>query len=972
MSIPKLIEDAVTILLREELEKRGVKALPVSIRTPQGHRKPDLLCENAGIYPIEAKFRENDLTKAIAKIQNDYIKFYKYLGIKGGFAILYPEELSKPMPLEAAKDLAYKLKFKVVEVFPPEDKRNFNVYEGSLIEVADEIAKHVLTPPEYVEPSVEYIIKVLRDSATYITEALKHLTGKQLEDLFGGKHVFKNILQYEEGKYPVESLRLASAYLLVNQLLFYHVLSRRIPRKFPELDPDTIEHPADLNKYFKKVLDVNYRAVLSYDVASRIPQKYLDQVKMIVNVIQGLSPEKIGGDLLGTIFHDLVPFEVRKTVAAFYTNVLVAELLAWLAIDKYDAKVADFACGSGGLLVASYRRKRFLLEQERPFTQEDHRRFVEEELLGVDVMPFAANVAACHLALQSPQYFTNKVNIAIWDSTELSPGRVIPSIAGLKFVLAGQTNLEMFTKSGPEVKGVVSLTGEKPEEIELETYDVVIMNPPFTRQERIPKEYKDKLFERFKNYKDYLHGQLGYFGYFILLADKFTTENGRIALVLPATILRIRSCEGLRRLLAERYHVEYIVTTWFRSAFSESARFREILLVARKGKADAAQKTAVVILKKLPETLEEARKIAEIVKKAKQDWEDDKLIIRVYNYEALRTDPSDWFKYISAMNRNLIKLRDELLEFNKLVLFSELLDNLEGKVLEGIESRRGGKVQILTISRPERAIKKEDVWVIIKDTLLGVESRDKLSRRRLFIPNDSLRKALRRISLVSKIDLTDQLDYVLVKGFEGEDEYFKAFLKKAKPPSWDRWCAYVEDRLTYLALLRRGDLSAPGTCVLAFYSEDRFAPPGVAWAIKLSKEDSKILCLWFNSTLNLLQMLLERKETRGAFLQIDKYVLEELKVPNIKDLSKEEKMLLLNVFENVRREDFPSILDQLRTKHPARKLIDETWLRIFGYSDDIDITLDELYNSVATEIELLKKLMKEARKTSRKENEEKT
>ena len=66
-----------------------------------------------------------------------------------------------------------------------------------------------------------------------------------------------------------------------------------------------------------------------------------------------------------------------------------------------------------------------------------HEEFIEQ-LLGVDVMPFAASVAASHLALQSPQYYTNKVNIAIWDSTELEPSMKIPSIASLKFVLKGQ------------------------------------------------------------------------------------------------------------------------------------------------------------------------------------------------------------------------------------------------------------------------------------------------------------------------------------------------------------------------------------------------------------------------------------------------------------------------------------------------------------------------------------------------------
>lgn len=236
-------------------------------------------------------------------------------------------------------------------------------------------------------------------------------------------------------------MRFAVAYLLVNQLLFYHALSRFRP-EFREIDPDVIKSPSDLNRYFRRVLDINYKMVFSYDVASLIPAKFSDEVRTMINVIKGLSPEKVGGDLLGTIFHDFIPLEVRKRVAAFYTNVLAAELLVSLSIEKYDAKVADFAVGSGGLLVAAYRRKKSLLEE--PFTHDVHRRFVEKDLLGVDVMFFAANVAACHLALQSPEYFTNRVKVAVWDSTDLRPGRIIPSVAELKTVLTGQSFLDSF------------------------------------------------------------------------------------------------------------------------------------------------------------------------------------------------------------------------------------------------------------------------------------------------------------------------------------------------------------------------------------------------------------------------------------------------------------------------------------------------------------------------------------------------
>jgi len=100
MGVPKPTENTVTAFLKDELEKFGVKTMPfASIHTPVGRREPDLLCENVGIYPIEAKFTESELLMAISKIQNDYLKYHRELGIKGGFAILYPNKLSEPIPI---------------------------------------------------------------------------------------------------------------------------------------------------------------------------------------------------------------------------------------------------------------------------------------------------------------------------------------------------------------------------------------------------------------------------------------------------------------------------------------------------------------------------------------------------------------------------------------------------------------------------------------------------------------------------------------------------------------------------------------------------------------------------------------------------------------------------------------------------------------------------------------------------------
>jgi hypothetical protein len=966
--IPKATENTISSLLRDELQRLGVKVeLLPRITTPVGSREPDLLCLNAGSYPVEAKFSERDLINAVAKVQNDYLKHYRILGIKGGFAVLYPEQLTEPMPTETVKALAARSKLKLVAMFPPEDARPFKVYEGNLRDIAKTLAEHILAPPEHVEPSIDYIMKMLRESVAYIANGLRNLKSGDLEGFFGGKDVFKNILQYEEEReYPVEELKSAAAYLLLNQLLFYHVLSRRRGGEFEEIDPDGIKKPKDLNNYFKRVLNVDYRTVFSYDIASLIPPEFVDQVRTMVNVIEGLSPEKVGGDLLGTIFHDLIPFETRKGIAAFYTNVLAAELLASLSIDSPDAKVADFAVGSGGLLVAAYRRKRSLLD--RPFTPEDHRRFVEEELLGVDVMPFAANVAACHLALQSPEYFTNRVQVAVYDSTVLKPGDKIPTVAA-----AAPSYLTYFMFPEKRDKGVVRLGDEAPKEIDLGRYDVVIMNPPFTRQERIPEEYKQVLYNRFADeYRDCLHGQLGYYGYFILLADRFLDDGGRMALVLPATVLRITSCDGIREFLTERYDIEFIITTWHRAAFSEAAQFREILLVARKRPPDKAVRKGgrlctVVTLKIIPRSHEEAYKLADQIRRfalepSTEILENESMVVYHVPQESLREKAHNLFPLIAFENRWLTDYWDRVVQKagDKLVPFQHLLHQSNAKAMEGIESRRGGKVQNLTISRRERAIKTSDVWTVSEVKGKTILAENRFTQRKLSIPLRALKPALRRVSLVNAIDITRELDYVAVADFPDAREFLAAGMEKMKIHSgfWNSWRTYVEDRTSRLALVRRTDVSASGTCLLAFYSSVPFAPPGVAWSVDVKDDEAKLLCLWFNSTINLLQTLLTRKETRGAFLQLDEYALEEALVPDFENIERGTIGKLLDVFDGIKDVRFPSILEQLEQEFSAREKIDKAILMALGFDEhNISLTLPKLYIALAEEIKLLKQLM---------------
>ena len=90
----------------------------------------------------------------------------------------------------------------------------------------------------------------------------------------------------------------------------------------------------------------------------------------------------------------------------------------------------------------------------------------------------------------------------------------------------------------------------------------------------------------------------------------------------------------------------------------------------------------------------------------------------------------------------------------------------------------------------------------------------------------------------------------------------------------------------------------------------------------------------------------------GAFLQLDEYVLEEMLVPTLSTISEGDLKLLLETFRLVKNVKFPSILTQLKNKHPSRRIIDTAWLEVLGYKGNMDNLLDRLYDSLTQTLNL--------------------
>jgi hypothetical protein len=90
---------------------------------------------------------------------------------------------------------------------------------------------------------------------------------------------------------------------------------------------------------------------------------------------------------------------------------------------------------------------------------------------------------------------------------------------------------------------------------------------------------------------------------------------------------------------------------------------------------------------------------------------------------------------------------------------------------------------------------------------------------------------------------------------------------------------------------------------------------------------------------------------------LDKYVLNTLLIPDPACLTEEQKNRLLQVFEEVRDAEFPSLVEQLDKAYAVRRKIDATWLEVL--SESKPEILPTLYKTLSREIHLLKRMMSE-------------
>ena len=326
-------------------------------------------------------------------------------------------------------------------------------------------------------------------------------------------------------------------------------------------------------------------------------------------------------DLLGRIFHTVL--DTARYDGSFYTTTPAATLLAALAIteDVCDwqnpeavarLRITDPACGTGTLLMAAAERIRELAPRSRD-DETLAAALIEQVLTGYDVNLTATHMAATTLGLLSPTTRFNNMKI----------GRAFLGVDGTGKAFLGSLeflDLQPKLMPWPNAAQAVTQVDSGQEMAVAEPADLVIMNPPVTRDslryDQFSTEHeltiKAREMELFADKPVHLSHSGGAFLYLADFLSKPATAT--MAAVLPLVGATNYSTMGMRQLLAQRFHIETIVTSHDpeRIYFSENTTIGEMLVVCRRWSVDKGQKppTRVVNLARNPATPAEAFTVA--------------------------------------------------------------------------------------------------------------------------------------------------------------------------------------------------------------------------------------------------------------------------------------------------------------------------------------------------------------------------
>jgi hypothetical protein len=492
-------------------------------------------------------------------------------------------------------------------------------------------------PPIVIEEAVNHLVSGVSEAAGLLNEiATVHP---------GAIEKICQELRQEDG----EQTRRIAATILANAFVFQEALAGG-PGKLGSVK--TLEQMRGVKGGFSQkavltqwryILKVNYWPI--FDIARRILETVpaTDSrpiIEALTETAEKLLENRLmrSHDLTGAVFQRLIVD--RKFLAAFYTTPSAAALLVGLAIspdeppgggswssaaDLSKLRVADFACGTGTLLSTAYQRIGQLHELSGGDSEALHPGMMGHSLVGCDVLPAAAHLTASMLAGTHPTKNYNQSAVM----TVAYGKQPDSSVAlGSLDLIDPKRSLSILEITAKAAKGLGQKKKAARASLPHDSFDLIVMNPPFTRatgHEGKKIGVPNPMFAAFRSSKEEqrkmgnatktltkgtsAHGNAGEASIFLVLADcKLKKDGGILALVMPLSLMSGEAWENSRALLA-KWYTDLIFCSIAGGdgadlSFSADTDIAECLVVGRKSEPPpgkpASERATFVILDRRP------------------------------------------------------------------------------------------------------------------------------------------------------------------------------------------------------------------------------------------------------------------------------------------------------------------------------------------------------------------------------------
>ena len=463
-----------------------------------------------------------------------------------------------------------------------------------------------------------------------------------------------------------QTIRMAMA-VVVDAFVFHAALSEA-EVEVPTAPPRSVKSPSAfrlqgtfrptlLSDEWELILGVNYWPIFhtAVEIIRILPTQ---SAALILDILWETAEELIVGgvtkshDLTGIVFQRLIAD--RKFLATYYTRPSGAALLAGLAVPAHapianknwgdfdslsTIRIGDFACGTGTLLSTAYQRIGLLHEIHGGDSKALHPIMMEYGLVGLDVLAVAVHLTAAMLAGSHPGTPFGGECLLTMPYGSYSWGVCLGSLGLLErdtFELMQAAAESAGGRGATEVRNLVQQIGH-------EQFDLVIMNPPFTRhgaREGDRTNVHNPAFAAFRatekeqnqlsSHLHHLsaggpaHGHAGLASHFVDLADRKTARCGTLALVLPLSSMSGQAWEKIRGLLRANYSSPLIVTIAgdgsHNRSFSADTGMAECLFIGRKAQpASDPQRATFVVLSDQPKDMLEGEQTAQAISRVLND-----------------------------------------------------------------------------------------------------------------------------------------------------------------------------------------------------------------------------------------------------------------------------------------------------------------------------------------------------------------